>query len=96
MDYDLCLKLSEVTGICRLPQPLYDYRSHGQSISRSQQDLQVTYSQRAIENALQRRGLSDRYAIKVTHAAIGTCQFSLEKLKPIPVSLITSNARNSA
>jgi glycosyltransferase involved in cell wall biosynthesis len=80
MDYDLCLKLSEVNEICHLPQPLYDYRIHRQSISQAQQALQATCSQRAIENALQRRGLSDRYALKVTRSAIGTHQFSLEKL----------------
>jgi glycosyltransferase involved in cell wall biosynthesis len=59
MDYDLCLKLSEVTAIRHLPQILYDYRSHGQSISQVQQDWQVACSQRAVENALQRRGMSD-------------------------------------
>jgi hypothetical protein len=84
------------TEVCHLPQPLDDYRSHGHSISRSQQESQVTCSQRAIDNTLQRRGLSDPYALKVTRAAIGTCQFSLEQLEPTPVSLITSNAKNSA
>jgi glycosyltransferase involved in cell wall biosynthesis len=80
MDYDLCLKLSEVTEICHLPQPLYDYRSHGQSISQVQRDLQVTCSQRAVENALRRRGISDRYALKQTFSPTGISQFSLEKL----------------
>jgi glycosyltransferase involved in cell wall biosynthesis len=80
MDYDLCLKLSEVAEIHHLPQLLYDYRSHEQSISQVQQDLQVACAQRAVENALRRRGMSDRYALKVTRSPVGTRQFSLEKL----------------
>ena len=58
-DYDLCLKLSEVTEIHHVPKPLYYYRVHGNSISRSRQFEQVYYSSEAIARALKRRGLSD-------------------------------------
>lgn len=58
-DYDLCLKLSEVTEIRHVPKPLYYYRVHGNSISKSRQFEQVYYSSEAISRALQRRGLAD-------------------------------------
>ncbi|KAM3103425.1 CHAT domain-containing protein [Phormidesmis sp. 146-12] len=59
-DYDLCLKLSEVTKIHHLSQPLYFYRRHAESISTTQNVEQIVWSQRAIEQALERRGLNDR------------------------------------
>ncbi|MGV0026625.1 CHAT domain-containing protein [Phormidesmis priestleyi] len=59
-DYDLCLKLSEVTQVHHLNQPLYFYRRHAQSVSNTQAIEQIVWSQRAIERALQRRGLGDR------------------------------------
>lgn len=64
-DYDLCLKLSEVTQIQHLAQPLYFYRTHPKSVSQEQRIEQIDYAGRAIANALQRRGLSDRYEIDV-------------------------------
>ncbi|NJP10602.1 MAG: glycosyltransferase [Leptolyngbyaceae cyanobacterium RU_5_1] len=64
-DYDLCLKISEVTTIYHLQQPLYYYRNHAQSISQAQRIKQTENSWRAVTNALERRGLSDRYAIAV-------------------------------
>jgi glycosyltransferase involved in cell wall biosynthesis len=77
MDYDLCLKLSEVTEIYHLPKCLYDYRSHSQTISQAQRKLQTTCAKRAIENALQRRGMSDRYRLDVQHLDSGKAQFRL-------------------
>jgi glycosyltransferase involved in cell wall biosynthesis len=65
MDYDLCLKLSEVTDIHHLARPLYTYRTHTQSISQAQRTEQITCAARAVNNALQRRGLSDRYQLEV-------------------------------
>jgi filamentous hemagglutinin family protein len=59
-DYDLCLKLSEVTQVHHLNQPLYFYRRHAESVSNTQAIEQIVWSQRAIEQALQRRGLHDR------------------------------------
>ena len=65
MDYDLCLKLSEVTEIHHLSRSLYTYRTHSQSISQGQRTEQIHHAARAVENALERRGLSDRYELEV-------------------------------
>ena len=64
-DYDLCLKLSEVTDIYHLPQPLYFYRRHAANITNNK--LEVIHSaHRAISNALQRRGLDPHYHLNVS------------------------------
>jgi glycosyltransferase involved in cell wall biosynthesis len=63
MDYDLCLKLSEVAGVGHVAQPLYYYRSHGQSISQQRRLEQIECSRRAVENALVRRGMDGEYAL---------------------------------
>lgn len=65
MDYDLCLKLSEVAGVSHLAEPLYYYRSHAASISQSQRMEQIDCSRRAVENALQRRGMAESYELEV-------------------------------
>ena len=65
-DYDLCLKISEVTEIYHLQQPLYYYRTHPDTSSVIQRDLQIECSATAVRNALVRRGLSDRYRLDVT------------------------------
>ncbi|MGK7912613.1 MAG: glycosyltransferase [Synechococcus sp.] len=59
-DYDLCLKLSEVTTIYHLPEVLYRYRSHHQSMSSAGQLEQIEYTYAAISQALKRRGLRDK------------------------------------
>jgi glycosyltransferase involved in cell wall biosynthesis len=59
-DYNLCLKLSEVTDIYHLKQPLYYYRKHPDSISYQFRSEQSQYTKAAIAQALKRRGLSDR------------------------------------
>ena len=66
-DYDLCLKLSEVTLIQRLQKPLYVYRSHPDSICSQQEQEQIRESYLAIAAALERRGLTDRYAVVMDH-----------------------------
>jgi glycosyltransferase involved in cell wall biosynthesis len=65
IDYDLCLRLSEVTQVYSLAEPLYFYREHNDSISQRQHAEQIYYSQRAIQNALERRGLSNYYELVV-------------------------------
>jgi glycosyltransferase involved in cell wall biosynthesis len=64
-DYDLCLKISEITNIYHLQQSLYHYRIHGHNISRSRHEKQVELSATAVRNALVRRGLSDQYRLEV-------------------------------
>jgi glycosyltransferase involved in cell wall biosynthesis len=62
-DYDLCLKISEVTDIFHLTKPLYYYRSHKQSITGEQRIQQVLLAQKAIKDAFQRRGMADDYEL---------------------------------
>jgi filamentous hemagglutinin family protein len=64
-DYDLCLRLSEVTQVRRVKQPLYLCRIHNQSISATNRTEQILWSQKAIAQALQRRGLAHQYRIDV-------------------------------
>ncbi|USR90908.1 glycosyltransferase [Phormidium yuhuli AB48] len=64
-DYDLCLRISELTEIYHLPEPLYHYRHHRDNASRSQASLQQARSQCAINNALCRRGLQDTLQLQV-------------------------------
>jgi glycosyltransferase involved in cell wall biosynthesis len=64
-DYDLSLRISEITEVFHLPRPLYDYRLHPQSMSRQQQLDLIRNSQRAVEEALQRRGLAAHYELQV-------------------------------
>jgi glycosyltransferase involved in cell wall biosynthesis len=65
VDYDLCLRLSEVTQIVRVPESLYYYRWHRGSISIQQRSEQMLWAKEAIQRALIRRGLSDMYAIEL-------------------------------
>ncbi len=65
-DYDLCLRLSEVARVTRLRRPLYYYRHHAQATSQQKRLSQILSSQRAIAQALKRRGMADRYAIEVS------------------------------
>ena len=64
-DYDLCLKLSEVTQIEHIEEPLYYYRWHDDSISTTQHLKQIKCSAIAINRALVRRGLSQQLALEV-------------------------------
>ncbi|MGG6298155.1 CHAT domain-containing protein [Leptolyngbya sp. AN02str] len=62
-DYDLCLRLSEITEIYHLQEPLYYYRTHPGSMSSSRRMQQIWGSYEAVNRALKRRGLSDRYVL---------------------------------
>lgn len=62
-DYDLCLRLSEVTEVRHLQKPLYFYRVHPESISHRNRIEQIHSSRDAIAQALERRGLADRFNI---------------------------------
>ncbi|HEY9630847.1 MAG TPA: glycosyltransferase [Coleofasciculaceae cyanobacterium] len=61
-DYDLCLRLSEVTEVQHIEQPLYFYRQHSDNVTKNQLE-QVRWAHLASTHALKRRGLSDRYEI---------------------------------
>jgi len=62
-DYDLCMRLSEVTEIRHIQKPLYYYRVHPESISQRMRIEQIHCSRDAIAGALERRGLDDRFQI---------------------------------
>jgi glycosyltransferase involved in cell wall biosynthesis len=63
-DYDLCLKLSEITDIAKIPQSLYYYRHHRHSLSGAHRMEQIHHSQRAMNNALDRRGMAQDYELE--------------------------------
>lgn len=63
-DYDLCLRLSEKVAFAHLPVPLYFYRVHGDTMSATCREAQSACSFRAVQNALQRRGLAGRLAVE--------------------------------
>ncbi len=64
-DYDLCLKLSEITEFKHLAKPLYRYRIHGRNLSQQQRIKQIECSKTAVAKALERRGLADRFELHV-------------------------------
>lgn len=64
-DYDFCLRMSEVTEIACVPEPLYLYRMASDSISHVKRLEQIESSARAIREALVRRGLADKAELRV-------------------------------
>jgi len=64
-DYDLCLRLSEITEIAHIPEPLYYYRVHTHSMSDEQSLDIVNGAKAAVNCALVRRGLSNHYELQV-------------------------------
>lgn len=61
-DYDLCLRLSEVTEIHHLQQSLYYYRRHSKNVTN--QSLEMLYwAYKASLQALKRRGLNQQYKL---------------------------------
>jgi glycosyltransferase involved in cell wall biosynthesis len=65
IDFDLCLRLAEVTTITHLQVPLYEYRVHPQSMSSQGRYRQVQSAKAAVEQALVRRGLDKTYRLEV-------------------------------
>lgn len=63
-EYDLCLKLSEVTEFYHIAQPLYYYRRHSGNLTNEQFEP-IRWSQKAINNALKRRGLDSQYELSM-------------------------------
>lgn len=78
-DYDLCLKLSEVTEVYHIAKPLYYYRRHDSNVTNDNLK-NIYWAQKAINDALKRRGLSEDYELD-THL---TAFFSIKpKLKKV-------------
>ena len=65
VDYELCLRLSEVTEIRKINKPLYYYRIHQQNISRQHRVEQILLCHTAVEQALHRRKLADKLELGV-------------------------------
>jgi glycosyltransferase involved in cell wall biosynthesis len=82
-DYDLCLKVSEVTQIHHLQVALYYYREHSDSISQLGLQAQTEYSGQAVRNALIRRGLADRYQLSIDPSG----RFTVKKRSKIESSV---------
>jgi glycosyltransferase involved in cell wall biosynthesis len=91
-DYDLCLKLSEVTQVRRIQKPLYLYRHHSQNISTTRRQEQILYSQKAIAQALQRRGLADDLQIDVE---MPEGRFILRRKQPVQ-NLVADTLKGAA
>jgi GT2 family glycosyltransferase len=64
-DYDLCLKLSEITEFRHVDKPLYAYRVHPQSVSQERRVQQIYASRDAINAALRRRGMDATHELQV-------------------------------
>ncbi len=62
-DYDLCLRLSEQTGIAHLAQALYRYRRHGETQTWANRLQQIRGSIDAVDRAIRRRGMNDEIAL---------------------------------
>jgi len=61
MDYDLGLRIAEVTEIEHLSAPLYRYRVHRDSLSHQKRLEQIRCSHAAVVAAMKRRGLDREY-----------------------------------
>jgi glycosyltransferase involved in cell wall biosynthesis len=61
IDYDLCLRLAEVTEIKHLYKPLCHYRVHRGSISHQNRLEQIHKAHDAVVAAMKRRGLDSEY-----------------------------------
>ncbi len=61
-DYDLCLRLAEVTEVRQVAKPLYFYRQHQGNMTNDELE-QIRWSYQASVAALKRRGLAGKYAI---------------------------------
>ncbi|MEL6439096.1 MAG: glycosyltransferase [Cyanobacteria bacterium J06621_8] len=64
-DYDLCLRLSEITQIEQIKKTLYFYRVHQNSICSQKQEQQIQATVKAINQAIMRRGLENTLELEV-------------------------------
>lgn len=64
-DYDLCLKLSEVTQFFHLQKPFYYYRRYTNNASCQEQIEKILWAKEIVEQALRRRKKTDEYELEV-------------------------------
>jgi len=62
-DYELCLKLSEITDFMHLPIPLYYYRLHASSLSQTGYQHQSEVVLQLLRDTLRRRGITDKNVV---------------------------------
>ncbi|MBW4510873.1 MAG: CHAT domain-containing protein [Scytonematopsis contorta HA4267-MV1] len=89
-DYDLCLRLSEVTQVRHIHKPLYFYRNHSHNVSKLKKDKQILHSQQVIAQALQRRGLAEQWQISVE---LPEERFILSRRKDAKTKKISTSSR---
>jgi glycosyltransferase involved in cell wall biosynthesis len=63
-DYDLCLRLSEVTQVCHLSSPLYSYRRHSENMTNQKREV-AEWTYKASLKAMKRRGLDQLYQLEL-------------------------------
>jgi glycosyltransferase involved in cell wall biosynthesis len=66
-DYELCLRLSEVTEIGKVDQFLYQYRQHSESVNSTSKLEMILLMEKAINLALKRRELDSIYKLKILY-----------------------------
>lgn len=77
-DYELCLKLSEITDFKHLPLPLYYYRIYADSLSRREYQLQSETCLELIRDALKRRGMHN-YHVELFYES-GKARYRFERV----------------
>lgn len=88
-DYDLCLRLSEVTEIECLKHPLYFHRQHDSNISNDDLEM-LRWTYQASQQAVERRGLADRYEVRISSEL--TLQMKPDKWPLVSVIIPCYNA----
>ena len=73
-DYELCMRLSEITEIGKIDEFLYQYRFHPDSLKSTARLEVILLAQKVSELALERRGMSATHRLKVEYNP----KFSLE------------------
>lgn len=85
VDYDMYLKLSEVTEPIHVDRVLYEYRLTGASTSKRHRAEQVRNHRRVIEAALERQGLSEHWRLADPDAGKpGQVEFASTTAAPEP------------
>lgn len=89
-DYDLCLRLAEITSFGHIPKPLYYYRHHADNVSQKNRLRRSLATHRLLLQTLQRRGLAPTHTIELE---LPTQRFSLRRRRsPLTFALAALTA----
>lgn len=83
VDYDMYLKLSEVTQIVHLPEQLYQYRKHDASTSQARHSVQRANHRLAVQRSLDRQGLSAEWEM-VPKETVDPRDYEFERREQAP------------